>query len=103
MSRPFSRRLNNVPQHCAVLRAFNIRKGVTDGGVEIEPDIGFEPGVVSHPVPFGARVTQRSERHEQLVRDLERIFPWERSDADKLDGRWSVDGSGSLKLFTQQP
>ncbi|PLB51998.1 putative cytochrome P450 oxidoreductase [Aspergillus steynii IBT 23096] len=77
------------------LAVFNIRKArTTDTGVEIEPDIGFKPGVVSHPAPFSARVTPRSEKHEQLVRDVEKVFPWEKSDADKLDGRWSLHRRG---------
>ncbi|KAI9041793.1 cytochrome P450 [Aspergillus affinis] len=79
----------NIAQSLAV---FNISKGKTADGVGIEPDVGFKPGVVSHPHPFTAAVTPRSEKHELLVRDVEKVFPWQRSDADKLDGRWSVCG-----------
>lgn len=79
----------NIAQSLAV---FNIGKGKTTDGVDIEPDIGFKPGVVSHPHPFTATITPRSEKHEQLVRDIEKVFPWQRGDADILDGRWSVRG-----------
>ncbi|KAK1144432.1 hypothetical protein N8T08_005585 [Aspergillus melleus] len=52
--------------------------------LNIAQSLAFKPGVVSHPHPFMATITPRSEKHEQLVRDIEKVFPWQRGDADKL-------------------
>ncbi|RAL13463.1 cytochrome P450 [Aspergillus homomorphus CBS 101889] len=46
----------------------------------------FLPGVISHPVPAGLRIEPRSERHRELVREVERVFPWEESHAGELEG-----------------
>ncbi|PYH76350.1 cytochrome P450 oxidoreductase OrdA-like protein [Aspergillus uvarum CBS 121591] len=47
----------------------------------------FRPGVISHPVvPAGLRVEARSEAHAALVREVERVFPFERSHSGELVG-----------------
>jgi hypothetical protein len=51
-----------------------------------EPRVEFEPGVISHPVPYKCRIEPRSEGHRELVRKSEELYPWEKSDAEKLVG-----------------
>ncbi|KAM5350245.1 hypothetical protein ACJ41O_006750 [Fusarium nematophilum] len=66
----------NIVQSLAV---FNISKG----GEELK--VAFTPGVVSHPDPFKAVIKPRSLRHEELIRGVEKMFPWEESDAQVLE------------------
>ncbi|RAL15237.1 cytochrome P450 [Aspergillus homomorphus CBS 101889] len=44
----------------------------------------FQPGVISHPVPFDFRVRARSARHEALIRGARGTHPWSESDAHTL-------------------
>ncbi|KAK7731531.1 hypothetical protein SLS53_008771 [Cytospora paraplurivora] len=67
------------------LAVFDIKKGVDGTGKEIEPEVSSMPGVISHPVPFTAVVTPRSSKHEDLIRQVEKIHPWEKSNADELE------------------
>ncbi|PYI28700.1 cytochrome P450 oxidoreductase OrdA-like protein [Aspergillus indologenus CBS 114.80] len=47
----------------------------------------FLPGVISHPVvPAGLRIEARSEAHAALVREVERVFPFEKSHSGELVG-----------------
>ncbi|KAH7253445.1 cytochrome P450 [Fusarium solani] len=50
-----------------------------------QPEIWFTPGVVSHPEPFKATIMPRSPHHEKLIRSIEKVFPWEESDAGILE------------------
>ncbi|KAF2813396.1 putative cytochrome P450 oxidoreductase OrdA-like protein [Mytilinidion resinicola] len=70
----------NIAQTLAV---FNIGKSV-ENGKEVEPAIKFEPGVVSHPAPFENSIKPRSSRHEQLIRSIEQVYPWQKSDSEVL-------------------
>lgn len=65
-----------IAQSLAVL---NIGKNTEDG--EVEREIRFTPGVVSHPEPFKATIKPRSNQHEKLIRSIEQTFPWQESDA----------------------
>ncbi|KAK5174015.1 uncharacterized protein LTR77_001095 [Saxophila tyrrhenica] len=65
------------------LAVFEISKGV-ENGVEVEPDIRFTPGIISHPMPFKASIKPRSKQHEDLILKVEAEHPWEESDAEKL-------------------
>lgn len=67
------------------LAVFDIKKGVDDLGKEIEPEVRFSSGNISHPGPFKATITPRSSRHEELVRQVESKHPWEKSSADELE------------------
>lgn len=67
------------------LAVFKIEKLVENGKV-VEPEIAFEAGVVSHPVPYRTSVTPRSEEAVRLVREAEAEFPWVESDAGVLKG-----------------
>ena len=64
------------------LAVFDIRKEVDENGEEIEPNIEFEPGILSHAVPFGCRITPRTKEHEELIRRVEVEHPWEASNCD---------------------
>lgn len=73
----------NVAQSLAV---FNINKPLDDEGKEIEPEIRWEPGVVSHPAPYKAEVTPRGAEYERLIRKVtEEEHPWQESDAEILN------------------
>lgn len=71
------------------LAAYNIRKSVARDGKEIEVDhVKPKPGILSYPTEFDFRIEPRSEKHVQLVRQLEQQDLWDKSDAELLD---SVD------------
>ena len=70
----------NVAQSLAV---FDIGKFV-ENGREVEPEVSFEPGVVSHPAPFKARIRPRSPHHESLIKSIGETYPWEESDSQEL-------------------
>ncbi|KAF5541725.1 oxidoreductase [Fusarium mexicanum] len=67
----------NMAQTLAV---FDVR--VEEGGEM--PKIEFTSGVVSHPKPFEAAITRRSSEHRKLIESIERMHPWQQSDADTL-------------------
>ncbi|KAJ3961382.1 hypothetical protein N0V92_001951 [Colletotrichum tropicale] len=67
-----------------VLSALEVSKAVIDGKV-VEPKISLLGGIVSHPEPFETSVKPRSAQHEALIRAVEKIHPWERSDQGMLE------------------
>lgn len=72
----------NVAQSLAV---FKISKPLDVNGTEIEPEIRWEPGVVSHPAPYKAKVTSRGPECAKLIRSVEEKYPWLDSDAELLN------------------
>lgn len=66
------------------LAVFKIEKLVEDGKV-VEPEVRFEPGIVSHPVPYRVSIKPRSEKHARLIREAEKEYPWQESDAKALE------------------
>ncbi len=70
------------------LAVFQIKKFV-ENGCEVEPEVRFEPGVVSHPAPYRTSIKPRSKKHEQLIRAAEQEYPWQKSDARALEAiKW---------------
>lgn len=70
------------------LAVFTIGKLVENGKV-VEPEIKFEPGMVSHPVPYRISIKPRSKVHEELIKAAEQEYPWEESDAKELENvKW---------------
>jgi hypothetical protein len=65
------------------LAVFNVNKLVENGKV-VEPETKFEPGVVSHPVPYRTSITPRSEEHRERIKLAEKEYPFEESDAAAL-------------------
>ncbi|KAH7401090.1 cytochrome P450 [Phaeosphaeria sp. MPI-PUGE-AT-0046c] len=65
------------------LTVFDIRK-TTENGRVVEPKLEFEPGTITHPVPFRCSITAKSKAHEELVRAAEKDYPREKSDAEEL-------------------
>ncbi|KAK1141880.1 hypothetical protein N8T08_008393 [Aspergillus melleus] len=63
--------------------SLNITKPVKDGN-EIPVKAEFLPGVISHPAPFEVTIKPRSRGHEELIREVERTAPEEKSDAEAL-------------------
>lgn len=71
------------------LTVFRVEKLRDEKGNIVEPDIKFEPGVVSHPVPYRISIKPRSEKHEMMIREAEKQYPWQESDAKALESvRW---------------
>lgn len=66
------------------LAVFKIQKPVDANGTVIEPELKFEPGVVSHPIPYKASITPRSKEHAQIIKEAEKQYPWDKSDAEAL-------------------
>ncbi|KAH7351485.1 cytochrome P450 [Pyrenochaeta sp. MPI-SDFR-AT-0127] len=66
------------------LAVFKVEKLVDQDGKIVEPELKFEPGVVSHPIPYRTSVVPRSEMHRELIKKAEADFPWQPSDADAL-------------------
>ena len=66
------------------LAVFKVEKLIDENGKVVEPELKFEPGVVSHPVPYRTSITPRSSEHEKLIRKAEQEYPWEESDAKAL-------------------
>lgn len=70
------------------LAVFNIEKLIKDGKV-VEPEVKFEPGVISHPSPYRTSIKPRSKVHEELVWAAEQKYPREESDAKELENiKW---------------
>jgi len=70
------------------LAVFNIGKLVENGKV-VEPELKFEPGMVSHPAPYRISIKPRSKGHEELIKAAENEYPWEESDAKELESvKW---------------
>jgi len=51
----------------------------------MEPEIDFDPGMVSRPKPYRVSIKPRSKVHEELIKKGEEIYPWEESDAKELE------------------
>ena len=69
------------------LAVFDVTKPIDEKtGEVIEPEVQFQPGAVSHPLPFKTAIKPRSEKHAELVRAAEKDYPWEKSDAEELEG-----------------
>ncbi|OBT75741.1 hypothetical protein VF21_05955 [Pseudogymnoascus sp. 05NY08] len=70
------------------LAVFSIGKLVENGKV-VEPEVKFEPGMVSHPAPYRISIKPRSKVHEELIKAAEQEYPWEESDAKELENvKW---------------
>lgn len=67
------------------LAVFKIEKPTGADGKPIEPKVAFEPGAISHPLPYETSIKPRSAHHEKLIRSVEDVFPWEESDAKELE------------------
>lgn len=62
------------------LAVFDIRP------TETIPEVRFEPGIISHPMPYECRITPRSEKHRELIERWGERYPWGKSDAEELEG-----------------
>lgn len=71
----------NIAQTLAV---FNIDKPI-ENGQTLDPEVKFLSGVISHPAPFKTAIKPRSPSHETLIRSIEKIHPWQESDAKVLE------------------
>lgn len=67
------------------LATFNITKAVGADGEEVEVHVKVKPGVLSYVTDFEFEITPRSEKHAELVRQVEREHPWEEGDAHLLE------------------
>ena len=67
------------------LALFDIRKPIGEDGMEVDPIVDFTPGILSHPVPFNAVLTPRSQAHEQLIANFEKTHPFGKGDSEILE------------------
>ncbi|KAF7192514.1 Multifunctional cytochrome P450 monooxygenase [Pseudocercospora fuligena] len=58
------------------LAVFDIKSPVDDDGRPVAPHFDPEPGFVSHPAEFKARITPRSDNHEALIMEVEKTHPF---------------------------
>ncbi|KAI4727065.1 hypothetical protein E4T49_05178 [Aureobasidium sp. EXF-10728] len=66
------------------LAVFNISKQVDEQGKVVEPTHEFMGGIVAYPKAFGVRVTPRSQKHADLVEEVVKQYPWQKSDSEYL-------------------
>jgi len=71
------------------LAAYNVTKAVGNDGREIEPELDPQPGIVSLLVPFPCTFTIRSPKYEELVRAVEKDYPFKLGDAQLLESVYS--------------
>ncbi|KAF1976591.1 cytochrome P450 [Bimuria novae-zelandiae CBS 107.79] len=50
-----------------------------------KPELKFEPGVISHPIPYKTNIQSRSEAHRRLIEQSEEKYPWEQDDAREME------------------
>ncbi|OJJ46795.1 hypothetical protein ASPZODRAFT_97356 [Penicilliopsis zonata CBS 506.65] len=62
------------------LAVFDISKPLQNGKEE-DFSASWLPGVISHPAPFELSIRPRSDKHLEIIRSLERQYPWEKSNA----------------------
>ncbi|RYC62135.1 hypothetical protein CHU98_g4072 [Xylaria longipes] len=67
------------------LAVFDIGKGRDMDGREIENRVLFTSGITTHPLDFKATIKPRSPQHEALIREVETLHPWEKSDAKEVE------------------
>jgi cytochrome P450 len=66
------------------LAVFDITKVVRDGRM-VEPEVKFEPGAISHPVPFECSIKPKSKTHEAFIHAAQKEYPLEESNANELE------------------
>ncbi|KAK4937903.1 hypothetical protein LTR10_021544 [Elasticomyces elasticus] len=64
-----------------MLAVFNFSK---PDGMEVAPE--WEGGIISHPKTFQANIEARNAQREKMIRNLESKYPWEKSDAQDIEG-----------------
>jgi cytochrome P450 len=67
------------------LAAFSLSEAVGEDGREIEIGVRPKPGLLTYPTEFRFQVTPRSEKHVELIKQIELKYPWDRSDAEQLE------------------
>lgn len=67
------------------LAVFRIGKQIAENGTEVDVQAEFQPGVISHPVPWKFQITPRDDAREALILSVEKEHPWEASDAPALE------------------
>lgn len=68
------------------LACFNIRKAIGPDGREIMPQVKSKPGVLHYPTEFPFRIEPRSQRHIDIIKQVELEHPLEEGDAELLEG-----------------
>lgn len=63
------------------LASFHFSKATGTNELEVKP----KPGVLTHPAKFDFQIKPRSDKHVDLIRQLDREQQWEAGDAEHLD------------------
>lgn len=66
------------------LATMNIRKAIGADGREIDLEVRPKPGVLTHPTDFGFSIKPRSDKHRELIQNLEKECPFEPSDSELI-------------------
>lgn len=67
-----------------VLSSLDIKHKKDRNGRNIEVEIEGSPGLVYHPKPHEMEIKPRSQKHAELIENLERELSWEQGDAQEL-------------------
>lgn len=67
------------------LAVFDIRPPLNSQGEEFPEPIDFEEGLISHAKDFKARITPRSDRHKELILEIEKTHPFSKSSEADLE------------------
>lgn len=68
-----------------VLSSFSVAHKRDQSGREIEVLAEGIPGIVHHPKPYVMDLKPRSEKHAEMLEDLEKELRWEQGDAGELE------------------
>lgn len=67
------------------LATFSFNKALDKDGNKIDVEAKIKPGVLSYASDFQFKITPRSQKHVDLIRQVEVDHPWEASDAELLE------------------
>ena len=67
-----------------MLSSFDIKHKKDANGRNIEVETEGSPGLVYHPKPHDMDIKPRSEKHAELIENIERELSWEQGDAEDL-------------------
>ncbi|KAM0285187.1 hypothetical protein ACHAQH_001618 [Verticillium albo-atrum] len=69
-----------------LLATFDIHEAVDSSGKAVGSNATPKPGILSYPTEFQLKMTPRGTAQVDLIRRLEKEYPWEASDAHLLKG-----------------
>ncbi|KAK2596620.1 hypothetical protein QQS21_006296 [Conoideocrella luteorostrata] len=74
-----------------ILAVFDVGKALDGEGREIEVELEQTAGLLGRPKPFAYRIAARSEKHAELVRQMEARYEGDKDDAVVMEGMLSAE------------